>query len=188
MNTQDDLQPGLRQQAVEVLNRLTPSEREALLIKCWMSHDARWFMAVASEFGMEVTNRLNQIAAHELGKAECKRVVRALQLPAVAGADAILLIQEVMIGLLGPNLLDYRVTKVGDSSYQVHVQRCFSYENATRAGVAQYMTCGIFARVTGWFEGLGVPYTIEPQLGACFKAKGEECVYTLSLDPSQPVN
>jgi len=186
MNAQKDLKPGLMRQALDILRRLSPSEREALIIKCWMSHDARWFMAVASEFGMEVTNRLNHIAAHEVGKAECRRVVKALQLPQVASLDDLLLIQEVMIGLLGPNLLDYQVTKVSENSASVHVQRCFSYDNAARVGVADQMQCGIFARVTGWLEGLGLPYEIEPQLGRCFKARGEECMYTISLNLSKP--
>jgi len=186
MNAQEDLKPRLRVQAGQVLSRLSPPEREALLIKCWMSHDARWFMAVAAEFGMEATNRLNQIAVHELGKAECRRVVKALQLPQVASLDDLLLIQEVMIALLGPNLLDYRVTKVSENSASVHVQRCFSYDNAARVGVAHQMQCGIFARVTGWLEGLSLPYEIEPQLGKCFKARGEECMYTISLNLSKP--
>jgi len=181
MNAQEDLKPGLRQQAVEVLSRLAPAEREALLIKCWMSHDARWFMAVAGEFGLEVTNRLNQIAAHELGKAESRRIVKALHLPPVKSLHDLLLIQEIMIGLLGPNLLDYRVDRVSDSSASVHVRRCFSYDNAARAGVADQMNCGIFARVTGWLEGLSLPYEIEPKLGRCFKGRGEECLYTISL-------
>ena len=38
-----------------------------LLIKCRMSHDACCFMAVAGAFGMEVTNRINQIAARIFG-------------------------------------------------------------------------------------------------------------------------
>ncbi|MBI4631667.1 MAG: hypothetical protein HY740_08135 [Chloroflexi bacterium] len=70
MSEQEDLQPKLRQEAIDILHRLPSAEREALLIKCWMSHDARWFMAVAKEFGMPTTNRLNQIASHETGKVE----------------------------------------------------------------------------------------------------------------------
>lgn len=186
MNTQEDLKPRLRQEAGEVLSRLTPSERESLIIKCWMSHDARWFMAVASEFGMEVTNRLNQIAVHELGKAESKRIVKALQLPPVKSLDDLLLIQEILIGLLGPNLLDYQVNRVSENSASVHVKRCFSYDNAARVGVADQMNCGIFARVTGWLEALSLPYEIEPKLGRCLKGRGEECLYTISLSQSKP--
>src|SRR4030065_1745111 len=99
MNEHKDLRPELRQQAGEILRRLSPSGREALLIKCWMSHDARWFMAVAREYGMPVANRLNQIAAHEVGKVEAQRIARALRLPPVATLDDYLLAQEVFIAL-----------------------------------------------------------------------------------------
>ncbi len=134
MISHEDFQTELRRKAGEILSRLSPSEREALLVKCWMSHDARWFMAVAGECGMEVTNRLNRIAAHEVGKVEAQRIVRALRLPPAVNLDDYLLAQEVFIGLLGPDLLDYRVNKAGDDAYQVHVHRCFAHDNAAHAG------------------------------------------------------
>ncbi len=179
MDTGEDLRPALRQQAAGLLGRLAPSDREALLIKNWMSHDARWFMAVAAEFGLPVTNRLNQRAAHELGKVEARRIVRALGLPPVATLDDYLLVQEVFIGLLGPDLLDYRVAKAGDNAFRIHVARCFAHDNAARAGVAGGLACGIFARLTGWLEALGFAHDIQPCLDACLMARGEECVHTV---------
>jgi hypothetical protein len=181
MSNQENLQPQLRKQANELLRQLSPSERETLLIKCWMSHDARWFMAVASEFGMEVTNRINRIAAHEVGKVEARRIVRALQFPPVTTLDDYLLAQEVFIGFLGPDLLDYRVIKVSNNAYQVHVQYCFAHENAARAGVANQLECGIFARVTGWLDALGLAYETNPSLGKCLKTQGQECIYTITI-------
>lgn len=181
MSDQEDPQPALRQKAIEILCRFSPAERESLLIKCWMSHDGRWFMAVAKEFGMQAANRLNEIAAHEVGKAEAKRIVRALQLPPVTNLDDYLLAQEIFIGLFGPDLLDYGVIKVGDNAFQVHVRRCFAYENAVRAGIADHCGCGIFARVTGWPDALGLAYEISPSLGKCLKAQGRECLYTITL-------
>lgn len=181
MSNQADLQPGLRQEAINILGRLVPSEREALLIKCWMSHDARWFMAVAGEYDLQVTNRLNQIAAHELGKVEAQRIVRALGLPPVTTLDDYLLAQEIFIGFLGPDLLDYRVSKVSDHVCQVLVRRCFAHDNAMRAGIADFFECGIFARVTGWLDALGLAYETNPPLGKCLKAQGQECLYTITL-------
>ena len=181
MTEHDDLTATLRQKANGLLGRLSPSEREALLVQCWMSHDARWFMAVARDFGMEVANRLNQIAAHELGKVEAQRIIRALQLGPLATLDDYLLAQEIFIGLLGPDLLDYRLTKVGDNTFRVEVQRCFAHDNATRAGISDTFECGIFARLTGWLDGLGLAYEVSPPLGKCLKAQGRECGYTITL-------
>jgi len=53
MEQERNLQPELRRQGEEAVRALPPEEREALLVKCWMSHDARWFMAVAQAYGLE---------------------------------------------------------------------------------------------------------------------------------------
>ena len=53
MEQERNLQPELRRQGEEAVRALPAEEREALLLKCWMSHDARWFMAVAQAYGLE---------------------------------------------------------------------------------------------------------------------------------------
>lgn len=181
MDDEEDLRPALRRKADDILRRLASSERAALLIKCWMSHDARWFMAVAREYGMTVANRFNQVAAREVGKVEAQRIVRALNLPPVASLDGYLLAQEVFIGLLGPDLLDYRVSTAGDKACRVQVRRCFAHDNSVRAGIADQLDCGIFARVTGWLDALGLACEMNPPLGRCLKAQGRDCAYTITL-------
>jgi len=181
MRSQEQLQPRLREQASAVLQRLSRPEREALLIKCWMSHDARWFMAVAREYGMEAANRLNRVAAHDVGEVEARRIARALELPAVRTVDDWLLTQEILLALLGSDLADYQVTKVGSDAFQVHVQRCFASENAVRAGISEHYECGMFARITGWLDAQSLSYEISPPLGKCLKAAGDECLYRLTL-------
>ncbi len=151
------------------------------LIKCWMSHDARWFVAVAQAFGIEVANRLNQVAAHEEGKVEARRIVRALQLPPVATVDDYLVAQEIFISLLGPDLLDYETVKVGADAFEIRVRRCFAHDNVARVGVADVYECGIFARVSGWLEALGLRYEMTPSLGRCAKAQGRDCVYAFTV-------
>ena len=181
MSDQEDLQPKLRREANTILQRLPPSEREALLIKCWMSHDARWFMAAAREFGMPAANRLNQIAVQAIGKLEAQRIVRALQLPPVTSLNGCLLAQEVFIGLLGPDLLDYGVSRVDDHAYHIHVRHCFAHDNVVRAGIADQFECGIFARATSWLDALGLAYEISPAIGKCLKAQGQECLYAITI-------
>jgi hypothetical protein len=184
MSELQDLQPQLRERAGAITAQLSPEEREALLIKCWMSHDARWFMAVAQAFGLEAASRLNQDASHEEGKAEANRVMRALQIPPPETIDDYLLLQETLIGLLGPELLDYQLVRTGDDSFEIRIQRCFAHENVVRAGVADTYECGIFPRVTGWLEVSGLKYEMTPSLGKCQKAEGRECAYGFKLDVS----
>ena len=180
--TDDNTQPELRRRANDLLGKaLSPEEREALLIKSWMAHDARWFQAVAMAFGLEAANRVNQAAVHEAGKAEAKRMTRALRLPPVVTLDDWLLTQEAIIGLMGPDLIDYGIVPTGDDSYELRVERCFAHEQVTRAGVAQQYECGIMPRLTGWLEGLGLGYEMTPPLGKCLKAQGLDCVYAFKV-------
>ena len=138
-------------------------------------------MAVVGEYGLQVANRLNRIAAHEVGKVEAQRIARALQLPPVTTLDDYLLAHEVFIGLVGPDLADYDVIKVGDNAYEMRMRRCFGYENAVRAGVADNLECGIFSRITGWPEALGLEYEISPPLEKCLKVEGRECIHTFAF-------
>ena len=95
--------------------------------------------------------------------------------------------RSVFVSFLGPELIDYRVHKVGDNACQVHVQRCFAYENAVRAGVADNLECGIFSRITGWPEALGLEYEISPPLGECLKVQGRKCIHTFAFKAASPL-
>ena len=159
----------------------TLTEREQLLLKCWMSHDARWFNAVAREFGMEAANRVNQAAVRDAGRIEAQRVGRALGAPPPKDAAGCLRAQETLIGLLGPDLLDYDAEVNGADSYRIRVKRCFAHENVEKAGIASQYDCGIFARIEGWLEGIGFDHQVDPPLKGCLKAQGKECVHTIRV-------
>src|SRR3989304_2472876 len=56
-----------------------PAEARAeLLRRCSYSQDARWFMSVAGEFGMEAATRLNRRTLRAFGRTEALRLARAL--------------------------------------------------------------------------------------------------------------
>jgi len=173
----------LKERAKEIKNRLTGEEREALLIKLWMSHDARWFAATAFAQGMEAANRTNQTAVHEAGKAEARRLTRALEMDPVMDRDGFMAAQEAFIEILGPDLLDYEMAEAGEDWYDLKIGRCFAFEQVTKAGVAQQYDCGILPRVTGWLEGLELEHALEPPVGPCLMAAGKECVYRITVRP-----
>ncbi len=63
-----------------MLSPLSFDTQKDLLVKGWMSHDARWFMAVTQHFGIDAANRLNQMVCRELGQVEMKRFMKTLAL------------------------------------------------------------------------------------------------------------
>ena len=156
--------------------------REALLVKSWMSHDARWFNAVAAEFGLQAANRLNQKAARDAGKVEALRALGELGLaPVTSAADCRRALDVLVHAFGGLQLLDYEAENDENGGVTVRVHRCFAHENVTRAGIAEQYDCGIFARVQGWLDGLGCRHAIAPQLKGCLKARNAPCIHYLDI-------
>jgi hypothetical protein len=152
-----------------------------LLVKGWMSHDARWFMAVAEHFGIEAANRLNQIVARELGRVEMKRLMKVLTLSPPKNMEEYLSIQKAGISFYGPDLIEYEIEGLDNQSYKMNLKRCFAYENIVRAGIKEQYECGIFARLQGWMDAQGLEHKLTPSLGKCMKVLGKECCYTVEL-------
>jgi hypothetical protein len=164
-----------------MLSNLSFDIQKDLLIKGWMSHDARWFMAVAERFGIDAANQLNQIVCRELGRVEMKRFMSTLNLSAPKNLDEHLNLKRAAISLYGPDLIEYRIKILDHQSYQVDLQKCFAHENIVKAGIKDRYECGIFARLQGWIDAQGLKHELTPPLGKCKKVSGEECSYTIKL-------
>ncbi|MEW6374406.1 MAG: DUF6125 family protein [Thermodesulfobacteriota bacterium] len=162
-------------------NSLSFEMEKDLLIKGWMSHDARWFMAVAVHFGMDAANRLNQIVARELGRVEMKRFMKALTLSSPKNMDEYLDLKKTALSLFGPDLIEYEIEILNHQSYRMNLKRCFAHENIVRAGIKDEYECGIFARLQGWIDALGLEHELTPPLGKCMKVLGINCYYSIKL-------
>src|SRR4030067_915561 len=148
-----------------------------LLIKGWMSHDARWFMAVAERCGSEEANRLNQKVCREFGQVQMRRFMKALNLPLPKNIEQHLSINKAAISLYGPDLIEYEIKVLDRPSYEMHIKRCFAHENVVKAGIKDQYECGILARVQGWMDAQGLEHELPPTLGRCMKVLGKECCY-----------
>ena len=154
----------IEQDAKALAGKLSPAEREELLVRCWMAHDARWYMAVVGEFGLEAGSRLNVVAAREAGRAEARRMMKALRLSPPATAREALVAQEAIGGVLVPGMVDYRATLTDERTVEMRIDRCFAFDQVSKAGVAQVYDCGIFARLGGWWDAFGINYEMRPAL------------------------
>jgi hypothetical protein len=164
-----------------MLDRLSFNTQKDLLIKAWMSHDARWFMAVAEHFGIEHANRLNQKVARELGRVEMKRFMKALNLTPSRNMEEYLNLKNAALSMFGPDLVDYEMKVLDRQSYEMHLKKCFAHENIVRAGIKDQYECGIFSRLQGWIDAQGMEHELAPALGKCMKVLGKECCYTVKL-------
>jgi hypothetical protein len=164
-----------------MLSPLSFDTEKDLLVKGWMSHDARWFMAVAEHFGMDAANRLNQSVCREIGRVEMKRYMKTLALSPSKDLEGYLNLKKAAISLYGPDLIEYAIKILDRQSYEMHMKRCFAYENIVRAGIEDRCECGIFARLQGWIDAQGLEHELAPPLGKCMMVLGKECRYTITL-------
>jgi hypothetical protein len=164
-----------------MLSSLSFDTQKDLLVKGWMSHDARWFMAVAENFGIDAANRLNQFVCREIGRVEMKRFMKSLPLSPPKDMEEYLNLKKAALSLYGSDLAEYEIKILDHQSYQMHLKRCFAHENIVRAGIEKNYECGIFARLQGWIDAQGLGHELTPPLGKCMKVLGEECCYTVTL-------
>jgi len=164
-----------------MLSSLSLDVQKDLLIKAWMSHDARWFMAVAEHFGIEAANRLNQMVTRELGRVEMKRFMKALNLSPSRNMEEYLNLKKAALSMFGRDLVDYEITILDHQSYEMHFKRCFAHENIVRAGIKDQYECGILSRLQGWIDAQGLEHDLTPPLGKCMKVLGRECSYKIRL-------
>ena len=164
-----------------MIDRLSVEKEKDLLIKGWMSHDARWFMAVAEHFGIDAANRLNQMVARELGRVEFKRFMKALNLSSPKNMDEYVDLKNAAISMYGPDLIEYEIKIIDHQSYEMHLIRCFAYENIVKAGIKDEYECGILSRIQGWIDAVGLEHQLSPPLSKCMKVLGKECSYKVTL-------
>lgn len=157
------------------------AQRE-LLRRCWYSHDARWYAAVAEEFGMEAANRLNRRAVQALGRVEVRRLIRALGLEEVADLEEFVAVARAGHRILVPPPdMEMEFRMVDARSYEVRLGRCYVHENVERAGIAEHYVCAVFDRLAGWHDAVGLPLAEELPALPCAKSRGDQCRRTLTI-------
>lgn len=163
---------------------LSQETREDLLRMSWLSHDARWYNAVADECGIKVANRANREAMRQASVVEARRLHSRLGLPPVRTVDDFFAFTEAGREVFVGPVVEMKLEKVDEQSYAVEVLRCFAAENISRAGLSDVYECGIFERIAGWHEGLGIPLAGEMPPTKCMLANGQVCTRTLHLQPA----
>lgn len=146
-----------------------------------MSHDALWLNHVAQRFGMEAANELNRQVCRAIGRVDAQRLAKALGVVRIETMGDYLSFFQAGVALYAPSAIAVR-TEVEGNLQRFHVSRCFAYEGIVKAGMAQVYECGIFERILGWLDALGLRYTHDPPIGRCLMVLGQECRRTIRLE------
>ena len=163
------------------LKTLDREELKGLLLKNWMTHDALWYGEVASKFGMGDASPMNLRVCRRLGQIECKRLMTLLGAMPPQNMTEYQALMEAVRKVFVPDFMNFQIAYPGDDTEVFHVKECFAHKGMVKAGVIADYACGIFERIEGWLDAMGLEYTLTPDLSHCLKYQGGECMITIKF-------
>ena len=165
----------------DLLSSVTVGQRIEILRKNWMSHEARWQMAVFQEFGWEKGNKLNQAVAREMGKVAMYRLMKALGGSQVKNVEELEAVCSAAMRLYyPPPAFVYHFEPLSNTSFLGVMEKCGIYENVKKAGVSDVYKCACFAMRSGWYEALAME--VEEELVKCLKEGDKACEIVIRVN------
>lgn len=148
---------------------IDPGAHLVLVQKGWLTHDAMWFAHSVSRLGIEAANELNRGAARAMAAVEAKRVRKLAGIDEIRTHHDLRRFFDAAIAWVIPaEVMDYEVRWADDDrAVRFEITRCFAHDGTTLLGVAERYECGIFERIEGWLDGLGVSFTTDPSVAHC---------------------
>ena len=171
----------MESEQADLLSSITNQQRIEILRKNWMSHEARWQMAVFQEFGWEKGNKLNQAVAREMGKVLMYRLMKALGISQVKNVEELQAICSAAMSLYyPPPTFIYHFERLSNMSFLGVMEKCGIHENVKKAGVADVYECGCFTMRSGWYEALGME--VEEELAKCLRNGDKACEIVIRVN------
>jgi hypothetical protein len=164
------------------LRALNRKELKDLLIKNWMTHDALWYGEVALKFGMNAASPMNLKVCRKLGRIECRRLMEKKKIASPTNIAEYRELFEFAKEVFVPDFMKFQIEYPGNDTQIFHVLDCFAHRGMEKAGRIADYECGIFARIEGWLDAMGLKYDRTPDLSRCLKFKGKTCRITVTLD------
>ena len=157
------------------MKQLSEAEIRELVQKCWMTHDGTWFLHVLKDYGIEAANRLNKAANRSLAFIEIERIRKAYGLDEVRSFEALVELLKLSDNVVKGRFMDFSVSIPSPGTLRFDMGRCFALEGMKRLGVEREYECGIYNRVEGWFDALGVNWEVRPRVLHCLKLEQGLC-------------
>lgn len=175
------MKKGRSEQPMRQLEEIEKEEIRDLLNAGWMTHDAMWFSHCVAEFGIEQTNRINRAAVRSMAAVEAKRIKKLLGMRTVESYDEIRHFVTTGFGLIRGSFMRFEFDFPGDNLFVWKVPRCFAHDGVKRLGHIDRYECGIVERIIGWFEALGIGYSIDPAPNGCLMHRQGKCEMVIRL-------
>jgi hypothetical protein len=151
------------------------SELRELLTKCWMTHDAMWFLFCTHECGIEKANQINKAAVNSMARIEVKRLMKFFEVERIDTFETLRQFLEAAQVVVKPDFMKFHTSFPRENLLRWDMLECFAFEGVKKIGAIDVYECGIFERVQGWFEGMGVEYTVSPKVEGCMMHQKGVC-------------
>jgi hypothetical protein len=157
------------------MKTLEKNELKEILIKNWMTHDAMWFYHCLQECGIERTNKINKAAVRAMGIIEIRRIQKAVGIEKVATFEDFMSLLEAAWDIVKGDFMKSSFSLPSKNVLRGDFENCFAYEGIKQIGAIEQYQCGIFERIYGWFDGMGIKYSISPQVEGCMMHTDGKC-------------
>jgi hypothetical protein len=157
------------------MKTLGKNELKEILIKNWMTHDAMWFYHCSQECGIERTNKINKAAVRAMGIIEIRRIAEAVGIEKVATFEDLKSLLEAAWDIVKGDFMKSDFSLPSKNVLRADFERCFAYEGIKQIGAIEQYQCGIFERIYGWFDGMGINYGVSPQVEGCMMHTDGKC-------------
>ncbi len=159
----------------KLLLKLSCEEKIEILRKNWMSHDARWQMAIVKNFGWKKGNKINKAVIFDMGKIMMRRLMNALDIKKINTIQDHLAICNKAMELYYPYpLMEYNLKIKSENELTGIIKKCITQEQVKNMNVDKFYECGCFSMRSGWFKALGLK--VEEECLKCLKNGDDECV------------
>ncbi len=157
------------------MKTLQKNELKEILIKNWMTHDAMWFYHCLQECGIERTNNINKAVVRAMGTIEIRRIQKAVGIQNVATFEDVKSLLEAAWDIVKGDFMKSSLSLPAKNILRGDFEKCFAYEGIRQIGAIEQYECGIFERIYGWFDGLGMKYSVSPQVKGCMMHTDGKC-------------
>jgi hypothetical protein len=166
------------------MKTLEKNELKEILIKNWMTHDAMWFYHCLQECGIERTNKINKAAVRAMGIIEIRRIQKAVGIGKVATFEDFKSLLEAAWDIVKGDFMKSSFSLPSKNVLRGDFENCFAYEGIKQIGAIEQYQCGIFERIYGWFDGMGIKYSVSPQVEGCMMHTDGKCFreFTFNFD------
>ena len=166
------------------MKTLGRNELKEILIRNWMTHDAMWFFHCLQECGIEKTNKINKAAVRDMGIIEIKRIQKALGIDKVEAFEDFKLLSDATWDIVKGKFMRFSYSYPAKNILRGDFENCFAYEGIKQLGAIERYQCAIFERIYGWFDGMGIKYSVSPQVEGCMMHTDGKCFreFTFNFD------